>query len=231
MSPNEQGYATVTVTALVLSLSTIALSVLNYTSAGLRSSSAVAERILLDARTEGVFNETLAGLLNGSISLRSDEPVHIVDNRETGSRTLITDEAQKVDINRAPLEEVEAVLGDVSDDRQMRLQILETITKHRDRGALMQSVNAIMAPNMDSTLTACLRARFTVFKSPAASIARSDHRLSLDGRMLRIRTETSLPEQSDRGIDAVILFTGNKTDPAWIMDWRRYTAPEPEGCT
>ena len=75
----------------------------------------------------------------------------------------------------------------------------------------------------------CLREALTVFHDAAPPTRRSGDESLRDGSLVRIRVETG-SSLASRGLDATVLLTGDRSNPAWIMDWRRYSDFDAEAC-
>ncbi len=231
MTRREDGYATIMVVSILLGLSIIAVAVLGKASASALKGEKVSNRILLDAAIEGVFHQTVAGIINGTLQVTSNQQESVNRVLDRQAYIFITSETDKINLNRAPIDDIRHALGAAISDPVTSSALLSEIEDARGKDTtVINSLDDLIDADMDSEGVACLRSKFTTFHTASPSAAAFSGQASLDGVILRIKIETRDSDQLNRGIDAAILLTGNREDPAWTMDWRRYTAPELETC-
>lgn len=231
MTRQESGYATITITAILLGLSIIAVAVLNHASASAQKSQKISERILLDAAIEGTFQTIVRDLINRDLAFSGASATLTKSSmNDVTIYVVLSSESGKIDINRDPIEVIDQALSLIIDDRTTQQRLVDLIKTTRSKGTLFQSISDLLEDESNLGLAPCLRDKFTVFRRNAISASRSNQSRSLDGQLLRIRAESRQNDSLNRGVDGVVLFTGDRSDPAWTMDWRRYTAPEMEAC-
>lgn len=219
----QSGYATITVMALIMSLSIIAIAYLNLVSAKSAKALETIESARLDAALEGALHQTLAVLTGQSQTLAS------IDSIRFAEVDIIIDaerEADKTDINRAPLEAIE--------ERLNRLKFspaeIAGLTRHiRDKrmrpDPLISSLDELFKFASSARSAACLRQHLTVFHSPSKPKRNRDK--NLDGTLIRFRLSDA---DERRGLDSIILFTGIQNDPVWTMSWRTFIPNQERSC-
>ena len=231
MNRREEGYATIMVVSIMLGLSIIAVAVLERTSASAAMGQKVSQSILLDAQVEGALHETVANIINGGVSLRASGHTTTLQKSDRVFHISVSPESSRINLNRAPLNGIELALAEHVQDADISTQIMKNIeTARGDQTSVIKNMNAILPDTISAPDKACLHDYFTLFQSTAKPSSAASGRAFPDGSVLRIKVETRDADHLNRGVEAVILLTGKHDDPAWIMDWHRYTAPQQETC-
>lgn len=231
MTKNEDGYATITVTAVLTGLSIIAVALLGHASAAASISDRVSTRLQLDASLEGRLQHVIADLINGKMQLRDHRLETSAKNNDRTTHITVSNEADKTDINRAELNEIDRRLKATVRDRESQSQIMKRIRAARAKSDIpFMSLGDVLDHTVSARDAACIRQNFTVFHTPNAFVVKRSDTRSLSGSLVRIQVETRDADTANRGIDSIILFSGDRKDPAWTMDWRRYSLPENGVC-
>tara|TARA_R110002049_G_scaffold193364_1_gene362203 strand:+ start:4754 stop:5458 length:705 start_codon:yes stop_codon:yes gene_type:complete len=230
MKRADDGYATILVTVLMGSLSLVAMAWLNLSSAEGRRASALSERIATDYAIEGAVNATLANVINHRSGTGNQTIALKTGNRNGNAVVTVTSLTDQTDINRAPIDEVEARVTESISNSALVAEILDQI---RDRSGksdlLFENLDALGSGADFNKALPCLREALTVFHDAAPPTRRSGDESLRDGSLVRIRVETG-SSLASRGLDATVLLTGDRSNPAWIMDWRRYSDFDAEAC-
>lgn len=231
MTRREEGYATITVTAVLTGLSIIAIALLGHASASASMSDRVSTRLQLDAALEGRFQHVVADLINGRMQLEDNVLETSAKNGDRTTYITISSEAGKTDINRAKLDDIKAQLQAAVRDSTTRSDMLKRIRAARTKSDIpFMSLNGILGDTMTTRDAACIRQAFTVFHHTNTIAPTRRQARSIAGRLVRIQIETRDTDTANRGIDSIVLFSGDRKDPAWTMDWRRYSQPEHGAC-
>lgn len=230
MTRPDAGYATVLVMGLMGSLSVMATAWLNLAAAEGRRAVALSEQIAADYAAEGAFHMALADILNqraGAGEQTTPFPADTGDHVFTLRIDPLTDQA---DINRDPTEEIRDRLVAVLPRQVLATQIADSIERHRQmQDAPIRRIEDLGSGEEFDEVLPCLREALTVFHNAAPpSRPGSTSRLT-DGTLIRIRVAAAGgPVQ--RGAEGIVLLTGNLAEPAWIMDWRRFSDLSKEEC-
>lgn len=229
MISRDDGYATIVVTALMGSLSVIAIALLSLSGAESRRAVALSERIALDASIEGAFHIALADIVNrrsGLSGLQTTLPLEGGESVAVDFRPV----RDQIDINRADLEQIEDRLRASIADPATSAALIESVRRRRTGTdtAFDRLEDLGSGAGFDRALP-CLREQLTVFHNAAPASGRSGEQRLRDGSVVRIRVETQ-DGSASRGAEGTVLLTGDRSEPAWIMDWRRYSDFDAEEC-
>tara|TARA_R110002049_G_scaffold32139_3_gene107534 strand:+ start:3187 stop:3888 length:702 start_codon:yes stop_codon:yes gene_type:complete len=229
MNSRDDGYATIVVTALMGSLSVIAIALLSLSGAESRRASALSERIALDAAIEGAFHIALADIVNQRSGLSGlQTTLHLEDGQPVG--VDIRPVQDQIDINRADMEQIEERLRSFIADPATRDVVIASVRQRRaGTGTPFDRLEDLGAGTGFDRALPCLREQLTVFHNAAPASGRSGEQRIRDGTVVRIRVETQ-GGTAGRGAKGTVLLTGDRSEPAWIMDWRRYSDFDAEEC-
>jgi len=230
MTRADDGYATILVTVLMGSLSLVAMAWLNLSSAEGRRASALSERIATDYAVEGAVNATLADVINHRSGAGNQTITLKTGDGDGNAVVTVTSLTDQTDINRAPIDEVQTRIREIVKDTTVAVRISDQIRDHAGKSdMLFENLDALgSGADFDKALP-CLRDALTVFHDAAPPAGRSGDERLRDGSLVRIRVETDGGFAS-RGLEATALLTGDRSNPVWIMDWRRYSDFDAEAC-
>lgn len=231
MSKSQGGYVTVTVMALLLGLSIVALSLTGLTRAKTNLANRTAEQTLLDIKLESAFNTVMADLIEQRLAFSSGlMPIDIGDG-STAIEVSLRDEGAKLRLSNAIEQEIlekATALSLTPDETSKVIALWRGLqgTNQTDLTRLQKRYQENWPPN----LRACYRDNFTWFVAPRRIAQRSSSPNRLDGAMISVHIRGEHNSGAKRGLMAVALITGRRDDPVWIFDWQRMDLNEMENC-
>ena len=229
MSRPDSGYATVTVTALMLGLSVLAVAWMDKSLAASKSADRLSAQILSDLYVEGALNEALGILINSrGMQETSLQDMHF-SSREHDAIVSIVPMRNLLDLNSASLDEIEARLDEADLTVLQRRNVLRRIELRRDEdksGPLLSLQDLGNEPEFTSLLP-CLEQDFTVFHDPSPPVRRGESTKLGEGNLVRIR---ALAPGEAGAINAIILITGLRDEPYWIYDWKHTSERDHATC-
>lgn len=230
MRRTDEGYATILVIGLLGSLSVIALAWLNLASAEGRKALAFSEQIATDYAIEGVFHKALADVINHRAGVGEQSAAFGTDGTDGYFNISVAPLTDQTDINRAPLEDIRTRISNVVFQKDLAEEITGYIQHHRDtsEGPIGRVDDLGSGAAFEKALP-CLREALTVFHNAAPPARLNSDNDLRDGMLIRIRV-TAEGNASRRGAEGIVLLTGIRSEPAWIMDWRRFPDSEAEEC-
>ena len=230
MNPaQDQGYATLAVTALMAALSVVAIAWLDRSGTENRLAALVRDTITADAAIEGIFNEISAELANRTLAV--GQTGITLERTYSGIRASVRIDpmAHQVDVNRAPIETIDTRARESGLSPEVTADLLEGIRVSRfGAGDTITHLEEVSDSPAFQEALPCLRQYFTVFHNAALPRTRQDGAALSDGSLVRIHITTKAPPA--RALDANILLTGNSSEPVWIYDWRRISDPQKDIC-
>ena len=230
MTRADGGYATILVTVLMGSLSLIAIAWLNLSSAEGRRAISLSERIATDYAVEGVFYTTLADVINHRTGEGSRATSLRAEARDGHVIVSVTSLAEQIDINRSSIDEVKARITEIITEPALAAEITDVIRKQSDTSeSTIGKLDTLGSGVAFERALPCLREALTVFHNAAPPSRRNGDDSLRDGSLVRIRVHT-VDGFASRGVEGTVLLTGDRSDPAWVMDWRRYSDFDAEEC-
>lgn len=227
MSQHQAGYATVAVTGLLAGLSVLGVSYLNLSNASLNISDRATRQLLLDGRLEEVLAETITHLANG-IHETTDYPrQHRIG--QSSVSISVENERNKLNLHRATEKELSEVLAQIDLNRDQEIDIRRNFREKRMKSSEKMSFSDVLPADFDAEAFSCLQSVVTEFTPPIV-FKRASAAEVLDGEILRVRVDAEAKGQSSRGLEAFVLFTGDRADPVWVMKWNRYFLTSDWGC-
>jgi hypothetical protein len=221
MTKLEDGYATLTVSALMGALSLLALGYTNLSISEARKVDAVRAKIELDMALDGAFHQVLGELFSRSIAVYPHYPDQIIYQGHNFNLSLQV-ENQKIDLNRAYMPNIKMELGEIFGD-QIAQQLGSEIENRRDDfETAYESVSHLEKLLDDPDHIACLRDQFTLFRSVGMEQPDETDAIhyAVPGMTLRIQLEKR-DAFGYRALDTIVLITGTPRDPFWVLDWQR----------
>lgn len=218
MTRRDAGYATVTVTALMLGLSVLAIAWMEKSLTSSKSADRLSAQILSDIYVEGALNEALGTLIN-SRGL-PEEALRNMTFRsgEQEARVTLSSMRNLVDLNSAPMDEIEHRLKTLNISPLEQRRILARL---QDRSGPDADPLLSLEPLDDaadfSSLLPCLEEHFTVFHDPSPPTRRGESAKLGEGSLVRIIA--SAPTQHS-ALQATVLITGLNEEPYWVFDWK-----------
>lgn len=228
MSRPDSGYATVTVTALMLGLSVLAITWMERSLVASRSADRLGAQILSDIHVEGALYEALGLLVNSrGLPESSLRDMHF-SSGDLDAVVSISSVRDLIDINAAPIDEIENALKRLGLPPLDEQALMRRITETRGDGDTPFLSLADLASGVDAgALIPCLEQSFTVFHDPSPPIRRGESAKLGEGSLVRIRAHA--PGRNG-ALEAVVLVTGLREEPYWIFDWKHLSEPTHASC-
>ena len=135
-----------------------------------------------------------------------------------------------IDVNRDDLSLIQAKLEETLPTRNLADDISDKIKRRRQgtSGDIIQSLSEVVPASANPDVMTCLGQILTVFHDPSPPPRRGSEDSITDGSMIKIRIESNAHSIA-RSLEAVILLTGQRDAPFWIMDWS-YPSNTEAGC-
>ncbi|MEO0883014.1 MAG: hypothetical protein AAFY34_09795 [Pseudomonadota bacterium] len=230
MGRRDSGYATIAATALMASLSLVAIGYTNLS---------VAKSRQLEAATQSVLNDIMveAWMLNQvTIWAERREPLkntgvwHQADLSNSKVEYLITDEHQKLNLQTDRLDAIEGVLQSVLSSSETRL-VLDRIKKLRvgNTGGV-HTLRDILSEPITPRQRVCLSDNLTLMHAQRSLVDQNAEAFVHDGSIVRVRART-INQSSPRSLDIAVLFTGDRASPFWVLDWSSGPASDIVECS
>ena len=228
MTRQDQGFATVAVTALLGALSVVAIAYLQLSLTQARKARLLADQVKIDLALAGALAQTLALIQNGNLTasptglrrpIRFDNVTYQLALSFEYRRTRATKES----LLSFADEQAHRFNGET--ERAAYLNRVRTLTEEELEAPDFGWAEAVLARD---TLS-CLRGSRTVFAPTGTSALREDGMGPIpDGHFIRLVLEPQMGKA--RGLDVVVLKTGRRDQPFWVMSWRRYSGRETFSC-
>jgi hypothetical protein len=228
----EDGYVTITVLALLLGLSIVAVSLLNLTASKARQANRLADTILLDIAIENTMNQTLARLANRELDTSTAiEGLDYVVHDQTITVRLV-DEGRKLALVLADDEAISAraeTIGLTNAEAQSLRLLARNLKNESGETRRLRFQDAL--DEFTENERACVSANFTPFR-PALQLDRRDRGAqSLDGVMVQVFIEGRIGLGQQLGLSRTVLFTGRRDTPIWLFDEQRYDPAKQGACS
>ncbi|WP_156950306.1 hypothetical protein [Hyphomonas neptunium] len=215
---------------LMGSLSIIAMAWLNLASAEGRKALALSEQIATDYAIEGAFHTALADVINHRAGVGERRAAFRSDGKDGYVSISVAPLTDHIDINRTPLEDIKTRISEVVSQKDLAAEITQYIQHHKDTSEVpIGRIDDLGSGVTFEKALPCLREALTVFHNAAPPSRLNNDNDLRDGTLIRIRVATD-GDSSRRGVEGTVLLTGNRSEPAWIMDWRRISDSEAEEC-
>ena len=224
----EAGYATVTVTALMMGLSVLAIAWMERSVTASRSADRLSAQILADIYQEGAINDALGQLINSRG--KPEASMQQMRFRSAGHEAIVSVSPMRdlVDINAASIDEIENRLRGLPVSPLQQRDILTRIRSHRAQGDdRIMSLQELGDGEEFAASLPCLEQGLTVFHDPSPPIRRGEGAKLGEGSLVRIRSRA--PARNDM-VEAVVLITGVSEEPYWIYDWKHTDETEHAYC-
>ena len=227
MRQGQAGYATIAATGMLAGLSVLGISYMNLSRATLDISERTTRQLLLDGVLEEQLAETITQLANG-MDETSDYPKQ-KRLSDTSVAITIENERDKLSLHRATELTLMDALMNIDLGRGQARHIQRKFREQRINSSHAMSIDSIVPADMDARALNCLQSVISEFKPPAV-FKRPGAKENLEGEILRVQVETESDGTPSRGLEAFVLFTGDRADPVWVLKWNRYSRSAKEGC-
>lgn len=233
MKPNEAGYATAGVITLMAVLSLVTSSLLNMALTENKRADTLINRAQLDARLKQTVMQEIAHYL--SVDRYPNLKTKAVEIDGVAIEIAVSDEQARLDLNRSDFAELSSGLMRVFEDPNSASALLNHIRAARERSQMaFESLDELRGwPKLSRQEASCLSGRFSIYRSslnPLVVTRREAQAFSMVGAILRIDARRVDKGKAPRGLQAVVLLTGDHKKPYRLMEWRRYSDYAAENC-
>lgn len=229
MKQNEAGYATVTAAGILAGLSLLSISFLNLSDTTLKVSNQKSSMLLLDGALEAQLADTVTKLANG-IQREEDFPLEgELSVLAIPYQIIVESERGKLPLNQTTRQELLDRAGDLGLSSTLSREIADRFSMARNGNPGRIKLEQIIPEADRPSLLNCLKKSISEFKVPAV-FKRADDQYNLDGEILRIKIQSNRSGTPNRGLETFVLFTGDRFEPVWTLDWTRYSVKENQIC-
>lgn len=215
MDRQERGYATLTVSVLMLGLSLIAVAITERAAAKRLDAHRLSERILSDIYQEGSLFEALGTLINQPQNYPASQARFQFSAGGQSASITTSSLRNLINVNQmSPLE-----LSDALEGRGIESDLRTEILAGQRRGRattppIIFDLSDLGESEAFEAALPCLRRWLTVFQDPARTGDREP--VEADPHFIHLRSQSP---GSTQAVEAVILITGHPDEPFWIFDW------------
>lgn len=228
MKHSDAGYATVTVTALMMGLSVLAIAWMEQSVASSRSADRLSAQVLSDIFQEGALNDALGQLINSRGMPEASMQQMRFPSIDHEAIVSVSPMRDLVDINTASIDEIEDKLQGLLVSPLQQRDILTRIRNHRaQRNDLIMSLDELGDDEEFAAYLPCLEQGLTVFHDTSPPIRRGEGAKLGEGSLVRIRSRAP---GRDETVEAVVLITGLNEEPYWIYDWKHTSEANHANC-
>lgn len=234
MRDDEEGYATATMIALLTALSLVSASILSSAVTENKRADMLLQRAQVDGLLDQLVFREIHNLL--IIKRRPEFQPYVTTLEGISFEIRTSDEMGRQDLNRDSLDSLRVVIGDQIDAERTANAFVEYLSSARQTSKVaFESIAELRAwPGFSSFEAACMSDKFSLYRSsinPMITHRREAQSFSLVGAILRIDARITTESGPQRGLQSIVLLTGDHRKPYRVMEWRRYSDYSAETCS
>ncbi|MEM7663394.1 MAG: hypothetical protein AAF292_14200 [Pseudomonadota bacterium] len=215
----EDGYATIAATALMSSLSLVAIGYTNLSLIKSRQVDAAAQSILNEIALESWLLTHVTELAERREPVAETGVWHQARSPSLNVEYLISDEYNKLNLRSGDIDDISNVVRKVLPQAQARAALDAVKKLQSGRAEEVQSFKDVFENSLSSAQHQCLTDELTLLYAQRSLSEGEGESYIRDGSIGRIQART-MDTTVPRSLSIVVLFTGDQSDPFWILDWQ-----------